>query len=449
MVPGVTLSSLHACSPTSQRSTATAVSCGCINRQAKPEDAAAFEVIWRKWLHDGKMEKPLVGTMTTGKQTHRGPGGLLKGAAIAAAASSKSLDVVFTTSFNTLDGRFANNSWLQESPDPVTKISWDNVAMVSPKTAQDLGIPESSQIGKTETTRVSLEVNGKSVEIPAWIVPGMADNTVAVAMGYGRDFKGYLPYHDNGVVGFDVNPLRLSAAPFVALGGTISKKGEMYPIACLQRFGSQTPGFGYGKRPLVREASLSRYKDDPTFARDGDIIHCYQGMKEPPEECQDANGGTIRGGVFEKKKVNGKDEDYVVTYPGGGENGQFRQLYDGPKQGATYLSQEEYDKAVKADPTKRDPKYSPYQWGLNIDLNKCTGCNACVVACVAENNIPSVGKEEARYGREMHWIRMDRYFVGDVNDPRSYTSRCFASSVKRRLVRMCARSKRRATAPRV
>jgi hypothetical protein len=146
----------------------------------------------------------------------------------------------------------------------------------------------------------------------------MADNTIAIEIGYGRDFKGYLPYHDNGLVGFDVNGLRTAKSPSIGRGGSLAKKGGMYPIACLQRFGQQTPGFGYGKRPLVREASLAQYAKDPAFAQDGDIIHCYEGMKDRPDECDDGKGGTVRGGVFQKKTVDGKEADFVVGYPGGG-----------------------------------------------------------------------------------------------------------------------------------
>ena len=173
------------------------------------------------------------------------------------AASVATLDVIFVQDSTMYDGRFSNNSWLQEVPDPITKLAQDNAALVSPQTARDLEIPESSQIGKTETSLITLTVNGQSVEMPAWIVPGMADNTVAVAVGYGRDFKGYLPYHENGTVGFDVNPLRTMAGPDVASGATVSKVGKMYPIACLQRFGSQTPGFGYPARALKRPSKTS------------------------------------------------------------------------------------------------------------------------------------------------------------------------------------------------
>jgi molybdopterin-containing oxidoreductase family iron-sulfur binding subunit len=384
---------------------------------------AKFEKMWRKWLHDGRMEKPLLGTMTTDKQTHRGAGRLIQATPMVGKASEKSLDVIFMTSYSTYDGRFANNSLLHECPDPITKLAWDNAALMSPTTARALNIPPSSQIGKTETSRVTLEVNGQAIDTAAWIVPGMADNTIAIEIGYGRDFKGYLPYHDNGLVGFDVNGLRTAKSPSIGRGGSLAKKGGMYPIACLQRFGQQTPGFGYGKRPLVREASLAQYAKDPAFAQDGDIIHCYEGMKDRPDECDDGKGGTVRGGVFQKKTVDGKEADFVVGYPGGGNRpgmgipANSKQINDGPSQGATYLSPTDYAALIKKDPSKIDKTYSPYQWGMNIDLNRCNGCNACVIACDIENNVPMVGKDEARYGREMHWMRMDRYFVGDENDP--------------------------------
>ena len=331
-----------------------------------------FTKRWRQWLHDGKAIKP-INYPQSGNPQHQGAGSLLASKVATGKASKDNLELVFVEDSRLHDGRFANNSWLLECPNSVTKLAWDNAALVSPKTATALGIPEPSQIGKTETTRISLEIGGKSVEMPAWIVPGMADNTVAVALGWGRDFGSYLPYHDRGVVGFDVNPLRVSTSPDLQSGATISKKGGMYPIACLQRFGRQEPGFDFPKRPLVREESLAGYQDDPTFAQEGLIKHGPNGAEVP------------------KKTVRGEEVDYVVFHPPG------ITPHDPPAKGADYSK--------------------GHQWAMVIDLNKCTGCNACVIACNAENNIPMVGKEEARYGREMHWMRMDRYFVGDVDEP--------------------------------
>ncbi|MEE2786866.1 MAG: 4Fe-4S dicluster domain-containing protein [Myxococcota bacterium] len=335
--------------------------------------AGGFEKRWRKWLHDGRAIRPILDPMAS-FTTHRGAGNLLKASQAPKAPTPESLELVFVTSPTLYDGRFANNSWLQECPDPITKICWDNPVMVSPATAKALGVDPSSQIGKTMTPRVALKANGKTVEMAAWIVPGMADNVAAVAVGYGRDFQTFLPYHDKGVVGFDVNPLRTVRSPDFATAATVTRIAGDYPIACLQRYGRQErPGFEDTPNTLVRIADLADYRANPTFAQAGIIQH-------GPE-----------GAVIPKKKVDGKDVDYIVFHP------PERSLNAPPAKGADYTK--------------------GYQWGMVIDLNKCTGCNACVVACQAENNIPSVGKNEARYGREMHWLRIDRYFSGSEADP--------------------------------
>jgi molybdopterin-containing oxidoreductase family iron-sulfur binding subunit len=332
-----------------------------------------FEKRWRKRLHEGKALKPVLYPMA-GFETHQGAKSLLAKKPTVKKASKTSLDVIFVESHTLYDGRYSSNSWLQECPDPITKVCWDNPVLISPTTAAELGIEPSSFIGKTMTQRVSLKVNGSTVNMAAWIVPGMADNTVVATLGYGRDFQTFLPYHDKGVVGFDVNPLRDLSSPNLAMGGVITKLAGEYPIACLQRYGKQTRE-GYEDVPnmLVREATLAQYQADPTFAKAGLIQHS-------PE-----------GAVIPKKIVDGKKTDYIVFHP------PTHALHDAPAKGADYTK--------------------GYQWGQVIDLNTCTGCNACIIACQAENNIPSVGKNEARYGREMHWLRIDRYFTGSEKDP--------------------------------
>ncbi len=322
---------------------------------------------WRRWLHDGRMGAPFFGSFPTytGPQ---GAGDTLRRAPLAA-PTERSLEVVFHEDPNLWDGRFANNSWLQEAPEPITKITWDNAACFSPATAQALNIePE---------TLVSIDVDGRKVQCVAWIQPGQADGVVALMLGYGRDFGNYLPYHPTGVVGFDVNPLRSTAAPFIAAGAKATKSATRYEVASVQRyghlegyegpdserrggFGSQDPGRGFDKRPMVREASLTEYRKNPKFAQPGIIKH-----GEPPPEA-------------------------IVLHP------PLKTLYE---------EEQPYD------------YQTGWQWGMAVDLNKCTGCNACLTACVAENNIMSVGKDQVRRGREMHWIRMDRYFVGDSAEP--------------------------------
>jgi molybdopterin-containing oxidoreductase family iron-sulfur binding subunit len=312
----------------------------------KQEGARGFHKKWRRWLHDGRLPKPLYGAFPTYKQA-AGIGALAQ--VKAPAAGDKDFEIIFFEDPNLFDGRFANNTWLLEAPDPITKVTWDNPALISPATARKLGL--------VNEDRLRVTANGKSVDGVAWILPGLADDTVAMAMGYGRDFDAFLPYHDKGVVGFDINPLRSHAAPGWQSGANVSKTAGQYPIACVQRFGSQDPGFGYATRPLVRETSLAEFAKKPDFAKAKVMKH-----GEPPP-------------------------DALVIHP--------------PL--VTLYGDHDYTKG--------------YQWGLAIDLNSCTGCNACLVACQSENNVPSVGKDQVRRGREMHWIRMDRYFVGDENNP--------------------------------
>lgn len=312
------------------------------------QGAVGFHKKWRRWLHDGVLDRPFFGQHPLHKRPQ--DGGQLKATAAGDAPTARNLEVLFVADPNIYDGRFANNSWLQEAPDPITKVTWDNTFQVSQSTAKVLNLESED--------RVTLSVGGKSVDGVVWVVQGIAEGTVVATLGYGRDFDNFLPYHDKGVVGFDVNPLRTTAAPAVATGAKLQKKAGKYIVACVQRFGNQEPGFGYAARPLVREANMADYKKKPHFAKSGIIEH----GKPPPEA--------------------------PVLHP------PTRSLYG-------------------------DWDYSKgYQWGLAIDLNSCTGCNTCLVACVAENNIMPVGKDQVRRGRELHWIRMDRYFVGHDDEAR-------------------------------
>jgi molybdopterin-containing oxidoreductase family iron-sulfur binding subunit len=312
----------------------------------RADGAVNFHARWRRTLHDGKRAEPFFGAHPT-YQKATGLAGLADNRQ---PAKADGLELVFLADYTTYDGRFASNSWLQEAPDPMTKVSWDNPVVLSPATARKLGV------GNEE--RVKVEVGGKSIDGVAWILPGVADDTLELALGYGRDFQSYLPYHDAGRVGFDVNPLRGSQSPDLRSGGKLSASGGTYELACVQRYSRQDPGLGFAARPMVRETDVANFQKNPTFAKPG--IH-----KE--------------GEPYPKGKL--------VVHP------PAESLY------------EEFD-------------YSKgHQWGMVIDLNTCTGCNACLVACVAENNIPPVGKDQVRRGREMHWIRMDRYFTGDENDP--------------------------------
>ncbi len=333
-------------------------------RTPRGGQGAAFDRRWNQWLHDGRMARSIKGPLMSTRIKTEGIRALMGGDTKMHTLSPTNLEVVFISDPFVHDGRFGNNSILLEAPDPISKISWDNAAVINPATAKALGLENED--------RVTLEVGDGSVEMVAWVVPGLADNTVTVAMGYGRNFDSYLPYHDSGTVGFDINPLRTADAPDFAVGGRISKGTGKYAVANVQDFSRQDPdGDGpFESRPHVREATLGEYGADPEFAARGLIKHGDKGAEIP-------------------LKKNG--DKYAVFHP------PEITLHDAPVKGADYSK--------------------GYQWALVVDLTKCTGCNACLVACMVENNVPAVGKDQVRRGRELHWMRMDRYFTGDENNP--------------------------------
>lgn len=248
------------------------------------------------------------------------------------------------------DGRFANNGWLQELPDPMTKITWDNVALMSPTTAISIGINPERSFGNNKVPVIRINTGNSSIEIAAWIQPGHADNSITLYAGYGRENIGRVA---DGV-GVNVYPLRVSDAMFYQ-AVDVTDIGQKYEIACVQEHHSLEG------RDMVRSASLDEYKENPDFAS----FKSFHGFEVP-----------------------GKKE--------------------GDDRGPISLFDEQYG-----------PDYQP-QWGMAIDLNACFGCGVCTIACQAENNIPVVGKREVARRRVMHWIRTDRYYEGDPDDPKVY-----------------------------
>jgi len=300
----------------------------------------SFEKNWRKILHDGIDEGTQFEAVKADVQS------ALKNEIdprLNNAEATDEVEVIIKPDNSVFDGRFANNGWLQEMPDPVTKITWDNVALMSKKTA------EKFNVGNEDVIRV--EAGGQSLNIPVWILPGHADDSITITAGQGRKNAGRVA---DGA-GVNAYTLLLEQNTYIQAGVSVSRTGETEVIATTQDHHSMEG------RSLVRSATLEEYKSDPDFATfKGVYGHEVPGMKEARE----------RG---ESEPVN---------------------LFD----------------------AQTFPEYEP-QWGMTIDLNACTGCSACVVACVAENNIPVIGKREVNRGREMHWIRTDRYFEGDVDEP--------------------------------
>lgn len=262
------------------------------------------------------------------------------------------LELVFLQSSSVDDGRYANNSWLQETPDFETKVTWDNVALVSPATARRLGLRVNNfggtdRIAEKMGTEIDYDTVADLIEISAGnvrviaaalVAPGHADDSISLALGYGR--RGGSALMDS--VGFDAYPLRTSTSLRFRTGVQVKRTGGTYPLARTQEHRSMEG------RDLFREGTLEHYRQDATFA------------------------GKM-----------GLDADIPPNVS----------LYTNP-----VLTSSE-------------------QWGMAIDLNTCFGCNACVVACQAENNVPVVGKDQVRRNRDMAWIRIDRYFAGDPENP--------------------------------
>jgi MoCo/4Fe-4S cofactor protein with predicted Tat translocation signal len=294
------------------------------------------EPLWRKTVHDGLLADSAWPAQSVDPQsTEPLPTNLTEAAPV-----NGEIELVFCRDTSTYDGRFANNGWLQECPDPLTKLVWDNVAIMSPATAKLLDV--------TTEAVVSLQVGDQSIEVPVYVLPGQADGSVAIALGYGRTAAGQVGgLADSQVesIGVSAYPLRSSGAMYVVGGVKVSPVGRRYRLASTQdHHAIDTVGMKERARrvgDLIREGSLKHYNEHPDFAQH--VVH------HPPLES-----------MWSELEYNG------------------------------------------------------HRWGMSIDLSKCIGCTACVVACQAENNIPVVGKDQVARGREMHWIRIDRYFKGDA-----------------------------------
>jgi Fe-S-cluster-containing dehydrogenase component len=245
-----------------------------------------------------------------------------------------SIEVVFPADYKVYDGRYTNNAWLQELPDPITKLTWDNAVLLSKSTARALQVDDGDM--------VEISVGDRKLQAPVMIAPGHADYSLSLSLGYGRWVVGKVGQK----TGFNAYELRTTGALYYATRATVrlvQKKGHQLTLT--------QDHYSMEGRALVREGTVEDFNKNPAFAKavwmDADI---------PPNVS----------------------------------------LYSHP------------------------PLNAPNQWAMSVDLNTCTGCSACVIACQAENNIPVVGKEQVQHSREMHWMRIDRYFAsseGDKNNP--------------------------------
>jgi molybdopterin-containing oxidoreductase family iron-sulfur binding subunit len=312
-----------------------------------------FEAAWRKALHDGVI--PATALPPLGAASAPAAGAAAAAAAEVAAAvqaaqaaptaaGQRPLTLCFQPDPTIGDGSWAPNVWLQELPKPMTKLTWDNAVLIAPATHQRLKLDWEE--------RVRVAVGGRKLDAAVWVLPGQAEDTLTLSLGYGRRSAG-----ENGSgLGWNAYVLRTAGAPWAAPGATIQGLGERYTFACTQNHHAidqeqgieedRLAGIEERKRHIVRTATVADFQRDPEFA-------AHEAEAPPRDE---------------------------TLYP--------------------------------------NRRYEGHAWAMAIDLNVCTGCSACVIACQAENNIPTVGKDQVTRRREMHWIRVDRYFTGDMDDPR-------------------------------
>ena len=312
------------------------------------------EAAWKRFLHDG-----FHAASAAAPAPVRFDAGAVAKALTGFKSAAGEMEVILHRAAGLDDGRFNNNGWLMECPDPVTKITWDNVFQISPATARKLGVEECAHAHDGQYDQIVLRVTvaGKSVEAPVWIQPGLADNTVAIALGYGRTVTGRV----GTKVGANAYPLFNSTTRHLAVG-KLEKVTRKFRVAVTQEHGMMEG------RPVIREANLAQYKAKPDFAAHMDLdahLPHYVPAK---------------------------------TVPDGRNPGRLQNIYEHP---------------YEENPSTRS---KIHQWGMTIDLQSCVGCNACVVACQSENNIPIVGKDQVARGREMLWMRIDRYYSTNTKE---------------------------------
>jgi Fe-S-cluster-containing dehydrogenase component len=339
------------------------------------------------------------------------------------------LEINFRADPALLDGRYANNGWLQELPKPVTRMSWDNAVYVSPKTAADRKFGETfrwtgGEHGRAQVPVVELRFRDRKVLAPVWVLPGHPDNAVTVHLGFGRTRAGKVaatPDEPNAagepVRGFNAYALRTSDAAWFAQGATIAPTNKTYYLACVQgnfRTYQTDPisGIKMDRKP-VRHGTLDDYKFHKEFAR---IPPAAAGETElinenvpGPAPRPDAKSGAQQG-KGSGAGHNGDDHKEGGHNGHGGKNGHDDHGgHDKRLHPLTMYHPNDHLHPNLAQEQQR-------RWGMAVDLSACTGCSSCVVACVGENNTPVVGKYEVTRGRLMHWINVDRYYEGPTDN---------------------------------
>jgi len=348
-------------------------------------EPAEFDKVWKAALHNGVVAntiKPASTSEITPQRAERVIKNITNNGPQSAPAQSH-LDVQFYTDRYNI-GQSANNGWLQELPEFGTSVVWDNPLLLSPNTAKSLGVlplhtsqDEFNPYTKAQMPQaqlVTITLDGRSMTMPAWILPGMADNTVAIKLGYGRTNAGRV----GNQVGFNSFEIK-TITGMLAAGATIAKAKDTYTIASTQNHWSME-----GRDTIVRAM------DKKWFDK-----HAAAGTVAVPDQIYGAFSPDATSHLNTAEQLG----ELAHTPP-------LISAYDNPQSGSKAG-------AAAGSAFSKNP-----QWGMSIDMNACTGCSTCTVACQSENNIPVVGKSEVAKGREMAWIRIDRYFTGDdLNNP--------------------------------
>jgi molybdopterin-containing oxidoreductase family iron-sulfur binding subunit len=307
-----------------------------------------------------------------------------------AALAPSNLEVTFAPCPKLLDGRYANNPQLLELPDPVTKITWDNVGFVSIETAKQLGV-ESGTVVRLQKD------GGQPIDIALWVVPGQADNSIGVHMGWGRQKAGrYGNKH-----GFDVMPLRTTDA----MGWTTGVKATVLGAGELDALRPRLRKVGMAGGESLMPAQIR--PDDPFEV----VTNLYKISQTQEHNTMEGRPIAIDATLDQYRK-----NPQFVEFPD--EERQDFDQHHQPIAHRKFGSPDPHVGPLWGDWKDESFFKNNHRWGMAIDLTSCTGCNACVIACQVENNVPAVGKEQIWRGREMYWLRIDRYFVGiDENDP--------------------------------
>ena len=337
-----------------------------------------FPTGWRKALHDGWV----AGTAFQ-PASAAGTPKAMPPAAPAAQPAGKTLEVRFLTDPSLYDGRYGNNGWLQELPKQVTNLSWDNAALVSLATMETLGIEENEA--------VELQVNGRKLIVPVLMVPGHANDSVTLHLGSGRRAEAG---RVAAGVGVDAYQLRTVEQPLAAGGATLTRGHGTYDL-CVTKVHNIEHRGQYAQHDLEHK----EYDKQGTYSLAG-------------HEAEER--GIIRYATVEEAT---KDADFAHT--GASETLVnkigYNPLGEPPKpEESLWAGSWRYD---ETDPSSRQLQNA---WAMSVDLNSCIGCNSCIVACYAENNIAVVGREQVKVGRDMQWLRIDNYYEGDLHAPKAH-----------------------------